>query len=171
MKIATQCFAASIVLVGASAASASIIGPFTTGGTGSFALDGADIEIDGTVDTQNPDYDFETVDATLTLAGFDPMTTFTGSFVLSGTEGDLFADMAGDVFGINTPFAAIAGDFVITGGTGIFTDAIGSGVVSAFTDNNTGSVQFKIAGTIIPAPAGLAALAGLGLLGSRRRRQ
>jgi len=170
MSKSVLCAGAVAIFAVASTSTASIIGPFTTGGSGTFSLAGPTITIDADVTNQTPDYDFDSLDASLTLDTLDPNTTFSGSFVLSGSQGDLFATMNGNIFGVNSPFATAAGDFIITGGTGIFDGAIGDGVFNAFTDNNAGTVQFKIAGVIIPAPAGMAVLAGFGLLGGRRRR-
>lgn len=151
---------------------ADIIGPFEVQAVGEASIDESSITMTNlAVIDQQPSLNFQLADVTLLLDDPGPPQSIIGSFTLSGDSGSLSADIvSGAIFGFNSNFATAAGDFVITGGTGLFEGIIGQGSFNSFTNMNTGETQIKIGGKILPAPSALALLGIAGCCGRRRRR-
>lgn len=157
---------------GSTLATAGVVGPFEVEAEGVSTQDGAVVDFEGDVTSQTPiSLNFDTLTSSITLGavGGGPID-FTGSFVLSGADGDLFADVTGVLFDAGG-FSSTAGSFIVTGGTGIFDGLTGEGVVNSLTFNEDGSTQVKIAGTLVPAPGVLGLFAVSGLVCGRRRRR
>jgi hypothetical protein len=152
---------------------ADIIGPFHLMATGQ-----AEIEDDIITKTslnvmdQDPALGFQTVDVTLSLDDPDQPQSLLGSISIAGDDGWLYADIvSGMIFGLDTNFATAAGEFIITGGTGVFDGAMGSGTFNSFTNTQTGQTQIKLGAVLVPTPGALALLGVAGLCGRTRRRR
>lgn len=163
---------ACTLAVAGSTATADLIGPFQAQATGEAEFGDSTItKTNLDVIGQDPMLNFDSLDVTLTLDEPGSPQGFTGMFTLSGADGSLFADIvSGSIFGLDTNFATAAGEFVISGGTGIFEGVTGFGTLNSFTNMSTGQTQVKIGGEFLPAPGTLALLGVAGLVGPRRRR-
>ncbi len=152
-----------------SAATAGILGPFDLEAAGIVTPDGNHVDFEGIVLFPDAELGWTELVASFDIDFGDAPFTIDGTFTLSGSNGNLNADLEGVVF-ISDDFAVAAGEWVMTGGTGIFEGLAGSGVFSSFTHNASGITRVFIGGNLVPAPGALALL-GCGLLGVRRRRR
>ncbi len=163
-------FVSAIALLGCtSAASAGVLGPFAVEGAGITVIDGEHVEFEGIVLFPDFDLGWTEMASSFDINFGDAPFTIDGTLTLSGSNGNLNADLEGVLF-TSGDFAVTSGEWVMTGGTGIFNGLAASGVFASFTHLASGNTRFFIGGNLVPAPGALALL-GCGLLVVRRRRR
>ncbi|MEE9131032.1 MAG: hypothetical protein V3T84_13520 [Phycisphaerales bacterium] len=160
----------AIALLGCtSGATAGIFGPFDLEAAGTSTVEDNHVEFEGIVLFPDFELGWTELVSHFDIDFGDVPFTIDGNFTLSGPNGDLNADFEGILFS-SGDFGVTAGEWVMTGGTGIFEGLAGSGVFSSFTHLASGNTRAFIGGSLVPAPGALALL-GCGLLGVRRRRR
>jgi hypothetical protein len=154
------------------AASSSDATEFSVFAEGMTVFEGASFSTEGVVTGQSDGQWFETWSAAADLSFIGAGSWAEGVFALSGKKGSLFAEFAGNAaFGGEGEggFSIAAIPFTITGGTGRYDGATGSGIWSLLVEPG-GMTHSSFFGTYVPAPGALAALAATIALLPRRRR-
>jgi hypothetical protein len=121
---------------------------FQVDASGAYIEQGNNVLIETDVDGQVPDLGFEALGAALDVDEFGNPDTFEGFISLTGTLGDLTGLAVGALYQ-DPGGLSIAGVFTITGGTGAYEGASGSGVLNGIgIGQDAGVMTVSLAGTI-----------------------